>query len=344
MEKLFENIALRLYGENNLSDITWAFCNTYPAFKRLFIAFFFKDITENATDIYIEREKTSGNSRVDFFFKLAGNNFIIENKIDDKSQHFGQYDTDYSVIPQHFGYITNYEDFSWNGLSREDYTSQGYQIRTWEEFYDYLDTEKKNNEIDEEAKNAISQCQIYIKNVCNIIKVKNPMKLSALSALPTFFQILDKKALNIDDEHFKTRVYINGQETKFGGNFISPHPEDCAFGRFFSVTFPSFKRYKENWGWIGIYCHIDTPPTICIGFDNNNDWGRPIYKLIETTLGSDNAEWYEERGMLWMDMNEEEFKCLDNAESIDKQIELIQTFITRTMEGILKLYSASTQK
>lgn len=339
--ELFDNIAQRLYGENNLSDITWAFCQTYPTFKRLFITFFFKDIDENAPYVDIERERPSGSSRVDFFFNHAGENYIIENKIDDKSQHFGQYDTTYNVTPQHFGYIINYDDFWWKGLSRKEYADKGYQIRTWEEFYDYLEEARSNKEISKEEQNAISQYQTYVKNVCSIIKIKKPMRLSALGALPAFFQILDKKALQINREDFQTKVYINGQKTKFGGNFISYHPEDCAFGRFFSVTFPAFKRYKENWGWLGIYCHIDSAPTICIGFDDNKSWGRPIYRLIQPTINDDNSAWYEESGMLWTDMNEEEFRQLNEAESIEKQIELIQNFVIRAMGNILKLYNDS---
>ena len=30
MQKLFGKLAERLYNENNLSDVTWAFCETYP--------------------------------------------------------------------------------------------------------------------------------------------------------------------------------------------------------------------------------------------------------------------------------------------------------------------------
>ena len=196
--KLLDSMAMRLKGENNLSDVTWAFCETSQTFKRLFLSFFFEEIGQYADDIYIERERQCGNNRVDFFFEHDGQNYIIENKIDDRCQHFGEYDKAFGVKPERFGYIMNYNDFQWNGLSRKDYAGRGYQIRTWESFYDYLEAAKTEEEMSEEEQKLILSYQTYLTNVCNIVKIKQPMKLSALSGLMSFFQLLNKKVLYID--------------------------------------------------------------------------------------------------------------------------------------------------
>lgn len=196
--KLLDSMAMRLKGENNLSDVTWAFCETSQTFKRLFLSFFFEEIGQYADDIYIERERQCGNNRVDFFFEHDDQNYIIENKIDDRCQHFGKYDKAFGVKPERFGYIMNYNDFQWNGLSRKDYAGRGYQIRTWESFYDYLEAAKTEEEMSEEEQKLILSYQTYLTNVCNIVKIKQPMKLSALSGLMSFFQLLNKKVLYID--------------------------------------------------------------------------------------------------------------------------------------------------
>lgn len=342
--KLIDNIAMRLNGENNLSDITWAFCETSQTFKRLFLSFFFKDIGQYAADIYIEREHLCGNLRVDFFFNHNGQNYIIENKIYDCNQHFGAYDKAFRVKPEQFGYIINYNDFQWKGLSRKKYEENGYQIRTWEAFYDFLEKTKAEEEISEEELQLISYYQTYLINVCDIVKIKQPMRLATLSALPSFFQLLDKKVLYINRENFQTKVYINGRETKFGGNSIYPYPQNCVFGRYFSVTFPAFKRNKESWGWFGIYCNININPIICIGFDNDKSWGKTVYKLIETTINDTDSQWYKEDEMVWTNMNDEEFSMLDKANSIEEQIEIMQDFICNTMESIFNLYINNQQQ
>ena len=341
--KLLDSMAMRLKGENNLSDVTWAFCETSQTFKRLFLSFFFEEIGQYADDIYIERERQCGNNRVDFFFEHDGQNYIIENKIDDRCQHFGEYDKAFGVKPERFGYIMNYNDFLWNGLSRKDYAGRGYQIRTWESFYDYLETAKTEEEMSEEEQKLILSYQTYLTNVCNIVKIKQPMKLSALSGLMSFFQLLNKKVLYIDHENFQVRVYINGRETKFGGNWGRVYPEDCVFGRFFSVTFRTFKRNKESYGWFGLYCRANDNPLLGVGFDNYNGWGQTVYKLIEPTLKEKDSEWYEDDGMLWFDMSEDEFKKLDSATSIEEQTELLQNFVCKALESVVRIYENSNQ-
>lgn len=42
MIKLFlENLSYRMFKENDVSDITWALCNTSPRFRDYFLHYFF---------------------------------------------------------------------------------------------------------------------------------------------------------------------------------------------------------------------------------------------------------------------------------------------------------------
>ena len=59
-------------------------------------------------DVEIEREIAANDSRPDFVIYNGEETYLIENKINDHNQHFGQYDKTFNVAPERFGYIANY--------------------------------------------------------------------------------------------------------------------------------------------------------------------------------------------------------------------------------------------
>ena len=47
LNSFFLHLGIRLYKENNLSDITWALLQASDEFKQLFIKYFFPEIEDN---------------------------------------------------------------------------------------------------------------------------------------------------------------------------------------------------------------------------------------------------------------------------------------------------------
>lgn len=169
LNEFFSYLGYRLNKENDLSDITWALLRASDKFRKLFLEFFFSDMGDRKIkNSIIERERRDdkdNSSRVDLHIFIKNNPlYIIEVKINDKNHHFEQYKKEYEVLPDHFGYITNYE------LKKDG----GYQVRQWETLYDYL-----LEHINDEDKLIKGYCE-YIKQVCGFVKFKGPMRLNSI--------------------------------------------------------------------------------------------------------------------------------------------------------------------
>lgn len=241
--KFLHQLASRRYSENDLSDIIYVACETSDVFKSLFIQFFFPEISV-PTDVYIEREYSQGNCRVDFMLEYEGEIYLIENKIYDRNHHFGDYDKVYKVTPDHFGYITNYDLFS----KKKYYQERGYRIHTWEELYHYLLIYSGKDLM-------IDPILTYIKSTCSIITINQPMRISSLTSLAVFLEIL-KKIFNAETERYYSEYYDRNcmQETSWGGNIVDQH-NNCVVGRYFQVTFNNIKKAGTvhlGVGWVFI--------------------------------------------------------------------------------------------
>lgn len=166
-----------LGNENALSDVIAATCNTSFTFKKLFLDFFFpgKNLVEKCPSA-IEREVWSEDKslRFDLYFTTTDNEeFIIENKIYDRNDHFDEYTKVYKE--DHIGYIANYN------VDEKKYTHK----HTWEEFLVYL----KKHAIEKEEKLLIDGVVQYIQEVCGIMEEKN-FKLKELNDLGYFLKCL----------------------------------------------------------------------------------------------------------------------------------------------------------
>lgn len=125
--RFLESLSYRVNNENALSDIIWSLCNSSPTFREAFLLFFFPNM-RISPEIEIEREIVKNNSRPDFIIYNDDEVYLVENKINDRNQHFGQYDKTFKVEPERFGYIANY-------VIPQPKEGKKYQIRTWEGFY-----------------------------------------------------------------------------------------------------------------------------------------------------------------------------------------------------------------
>jgi hypothetical protein len=87
MKEFFQQLAIRLYNENNISDITWALCESNETFKKIFLGFCFdKSIYQKIETI--KRESRVKSVRPDFTITdIDGKKYYLEVKKYDQNLH-----------------------------------------------------------------------------------------------------------------------------------------------------------------------------------------------------------------------------------------------------------------
>ena len=241
VKAFFSNLGYRKYTENDLSDVTAAMCWTSDRFYRYFVSFFFGDIQGKQLSP-IKREEIGGSGRVDFWFEIDGVAHIIECKIWDKNQHFGDYEFFFNVSREQFGWIGNYSP-------EKEWLNKGYKAHTWEEFYDDL---LINIPEDEEDKSLWEGYAEYLKRVCNIIKINKKMNTKGIYSLYVFNTILQKEVLNHTHKNhqFEVKTYDVGGSNQGGNGIVGP--KTGAMGTYFKVNY-SDNSIATSYGWMGIY-------------------------------------------------------------------------------------------
>lgn len=295
--------------ENDLSDITWALCLSSHSFQSLFLNFFFPD-TEFLNITRFEREKSEGDSRPDFLIENNGIIYLIECKIYDRNHHFEQYTSTFKIPNERLGYITNYK-----------MTQNGFSVKTWEELYDHV----TNNIPESENEKALWTGYLkYLKSVCGIIKITKKMDLKGMYSLYSFTELL-KKLVNRTKTNFELRYYSN--KNIQGGNGIS--------GCYFEIKY-SNEIIKMTWAWIGIYFERENP-LICLGFEDKQGWGKPVYDILYNQLNKINEDEYCtkpycEDGAIWFELTDAKHREFDSEElELEGQIQLIKNFMDRVI-------------
>ena len=307
IESFLNILASRKRSENDLSDITWALCLSSHSFQTLFLNFFFPD-SEFLNITRFEREKSEGDSRPDFLIENDGIIYLIECKIYDTNHHFEQYTSTFNIPNERLGYITNYK-----------MTQNGFIVKTWEDLYDYV----TNNLPESENEKALWTGYLkYLKSVCGIIKITKKMDLKGMYSLYSFTELL-KKLVNRAETEFELRYYSN--KNIQGGNGIS--------GCYFEIKY-SKDLINTTWAWIGIYYERENP-LICLGFEDKQGWGKPVYELLDSRLDKiERDEFctkpYREDGAIWFELTDEKHKEFDKI-SLVEQIQLIKEFMDRVI-------------
>ena len=321
--EFLKNLSYRANNENALSDITWSLCNASPMFKETFLKFFFPDM-QISPDVEIEREISKDYSRPDFIIHNGEELYLIENKIYDHNQHFGQYDKAFKIPSERFGYIANY-------LIPQPSRDKQYQIRTWEGFYKLLGTIQPESE---QEQSLIVGFREYLKNVCNILDFTKPMNIEGIYSLYQLMEILNKLC-NREEERYTVKVYNQNR------SYDNSHATHWIMGVNFEVAFKQPKL--QSCGWIGIYFNEEIP-LICMGFHDIKNWGKTVCNLIknnktDSKVGNYSSAPYYEDNAYWFDFEdgketyEEEFNKL----SLDEQIEQIKTFMDEVFDYIYQL-------
>lgn len=314
LKQFIINLSQRFRSENDLSDVTWTMCQTSDEFQYLFLEFFFPWLRRKCANAYVEREHVKGNCRPDFFFEYEEDPYIIENKIEDRNQHFEQYVKTFKIDSSHLGYIANYK-----------IVKTGFVTHTWKELYQYL-----QQNIPEEERTLWEAYLKYIKSVCYIYIPSKPMDLNGMNSLYTFYRCLDD-VFAFDNEFFHSELYPYKRDTKSGGN-IQGTPREGIMGKYFELEFKGI-RVKKAWGWMGVYFNVEEP-SIWIGFRNEDGWGQSIYRLLECNRiktgrlfsapeEEDNAYWFR-------------FKTPANFNelTLPKQEKLLKKFFENVMMAI----------
>ena len=313
IENFLDILSGRKRSENDLSDITWALCLSSHSFQVLFLNFFFPNI--KFLDITkFEREKSEGDSRPDFLIENNRIIYLIECKIDDRNHHFEQYTSTFNIPNERLGYITNYK-----------MTQNGFAVKTWDELYDHV----TNNLPESENEKALWIGYLrYLKSVCGIIKINKKMDLKGMYSLYSFTVLLKKLVIRTESE-FELQYYSN--KNIQGGDGIS--------GSYFEIKY-SNDVINRTWAWIGIYYERENP-LICLGFEDKQGWGKPVYEIIDKQLDKiDKDEFctkpYCEDGAIWFDLTCEKHKEFDTT-NLEGQIQIIKEFMDTVIMKPLKI-------
>ncbi len=310
LKMFFSKLADKFRKENDLSDITWALCETNLEFKKLFLSFFFSEI-KDVSGIFLTREYSKDSSRVDFFFEKDNKDYIIEVKKGDQDDHFEDYKRVFEGA--RFGWIANYEV----AKNRED----GIEIRTWNEFKEFL--ENSSNVSNFNSKTILTTkayCE-YLRKVCSIIKI-NKMKFENLSSLHSFYRLIEK----IINNRIKSDIICSPS---------SKGIREYQTGMYFKL---SKSEHPENaiYPWFGIFYYDEKSTCVCIyfGWQDCNS----VYDNVKRHFkkGKYYEKWTEDDwNGLRVNLQQEHFDKFNSKESsVEIQEQILKEFLNEVVENI----------
>ncbi|HEY1717097.1 MAG TPA: hypothetical protein VGH42_02235, partial [Verrucomicrobiae bacterium] len=187
-QEFFKKLARRFRSENHLSDFTYVALEVIPEFKKDFVHFFHPSLEISDNGIEVIREFTLKSSdqqpsgRPDFLLRCNAWDLIVENKIWDSDYHFGQY----GVTPLVLGGRKPLVGLIANHKVEPTQQSQGWAIKTWDEFVEYF-ANKKYSPYDD----VFSAYIEYVNKVCAMTKFNNfKFDANSLHALAYFARMI----------------------------------------------------------------------------------------------------------------------------------------------------------
>lgn len=205
LNDFFEQLSSFYNTENDLSNITVSLCNSNDYFKELFIHFFFPELSiERIQSIRREvPDKKEQRSRVDILIDVVDEDkpYLIEVKINDRNHHFGQYEQDYEISTDRFGYITNYNCIEGKSL--------GYDVKRWSEFCRLLSSTQSKDPF-------ITAYLKYLSSVCGIMDISQKLLLDVDSFKDKAIDIFGALTVARTDEYIIRRYcrYQHNEGTK----------------------------------------------------------------------------------------------------------------------------------
>ena len=305
LTKFFEALSERAYKENDLSDVTYALCESDSCFRQFFINFFFKNHHPkiDASKVVITREVSTEWGRPDFYIRdNNGTLFIIEVKIWDGNHHFEQYydilagkqaEGQKTIEPKdawhRLGYIANYDavkevPVSVDGETSKEAAKVCARVATWKEFVGGLE---KSGFKDDAAIQAYLK---YVKNVCPFddFNLDNWMT-KIYDDLKCDFGKVGMYADAINDciaeaGQSKELIGLNFQQ------YNSKRKDDLRYmmpGRkWFEFNLGENTEAKKVWGSVYVRYKGNDGGAVCVEFENINGWGKPIFDKFSIKDGS----------------------------------------------------------
>ncbi len=306
IKDLFYNLHLRFRKENDLSDITWVMCKTSDNFQKLFLKFFFPDICFDNINLF-ERELPVDDSRADFVIECDGRRYVIECKISDKNHHFEQYVNTYKIKNNQLGYIVNYF-----------MVKSGFNIKTWTQFYDYINKNLSQIENKDEIKLFVGYLD-YLKNICNIIKINKKMEFSGMYSLYAFNVVLKSVINRSTDKYTLSQYSTDFKEWYYGYKFkLDP------------------RNTQKNTIWLNLGVWFDREaPVITLGAWNNTNWGKPFCDILNEDVTHNEVyatKHYPEDGYYYFEASKQFYDEFKVANTIEQQTELLCKFLDEVLD------------
>lgn len=301
----FRQLAIRLKTENNLSDVTWAVCNSSSQFRSFFINFFFPAI-EVDTTIELKREQSDDAGRPDFGFKFKDKQYFIEFKKYDQNHHSNYAD------------IHGYDCVALISIYSLPSNLYKYKLTRWKNFIDQLEDHLQKVEWNNEELDLVSGYIEFVRQSCGLIKYKN-MKLDNLQSLFQFNHLI-QELTNSSFDNFK----------------VIPTRSGSFFYNRSGYSFEFTKSESKKWlaGWYGIYYTSDWV-AICVGIWPNNELNENYLKLTEKqfiSLAENNtligdAYRDSEDNWFWAELNEDlKTKLLSGEMEFAEQEKILTDF------------------
>lgn len=315
MEELFKNIAERLYSENNLSDITWAFMMSCERFKKDFVKFFFGDGIQEICDL--RREYQDVDSRPDFFFCDEKNNeYLIEVKIYDRNQHFDKYNSRFPNTQKAF--ISNYALTEKEKKGSEKWES----LKQWKDFYENFKGLVKN--YNENDKKLIETYLVFLKSVINYTEI-NKMNFKEIRSMIDFYNYITDIAKGVGFQTYdKLTSAVN--KNQYGRYFFTDDGNNVAYF------------------WFGLWFEDEESNNngIWINFDNfkQKSWLSMQYQENLNEMNKE-GQYYSERknykGGMWFKLNPTTFEntfCKDA--DVEEQKRVLKEFFEEVVNQVVK--------
>lgn len=311
----FKQLSMYYDKENDLSNVTCAMCNSSEFFKEKFIHFFFPEL-DVAKITSIQREvcdEDNMHSRVDMFITLSDDDkpYLIEVKIYDENHHFGQYEAAYKVSKDRLGYITNY--ICTEGIEK------GYDVKTWNEWYDALKSSISAIDNNEEAALCTGYLE-YVKQVCG------------------FYDAVT--SLQFDEESEKSFIQTLRLAIKYDKHLVNPHITR-QYSEPLEYNVITFMYDDDKQGGFAGLIYNKGVPSICIGYSKTLPISANAYNVLFNNIPQSD-EWFGEliktkffsSPTVILPMSEAQHEAFVDSKTSNEQVNILRTFIDKAVDYI----------
>lgn len=298
MSEFFKAIASRMWKENDLSDMTFALCQSNIDFKKFFLDYFFPNDDIDPQKALFQREFAVEGARPDFWINVNDEVYLVEVKIWDRNHHFKQYhdvltsecNIDAETAYGRIGYIANYHISPQEaGYKKDVSTFKKFQVREWTDFYRKLE---ERVSVDDFAGGdfAIVGYLHYLRRLCSIKKFD--------AETPVGRELLETIAWLEDST---ARAIKECRDTAQYNRSSSCIDLTWRKGRFFTFEVNGSVVYAFIGVYFGAPSIKDGEPCIAVVIEDSPGWGK---------IACDKHRSKVRKNGLWFYPNQDDLDCL----------------------------------